>query len=79
MTDGAALEVLRASAWERESAEWEAVAFEVDEGDFVPTFLPDEVSDVVHALERGEPPLVIHAPMRARLSTGVDGWVVEED
>lgn len=74
MTDAQVIDLL--SPLEREADEWRAVeAIEIDTSDFVPTFLPEEVSDVFHALEAGETP---NAPLRARLSTGVDGWILEE-
>jgi len=45
------------AAVEREADEWRAVeAIEVDESDFVPEILPEEVSDVFCALAAGDAP-----------------------
>jgi hypothetical protein len=74
VTDRQTCRALASSAWERESAEWEAVGFHVDESDFAPEILPEEISE---AFEMITEPVTIRR-MTARLSTGVDGWVVEE-
>lgn len=66
----------RASSYERDHDEWRAVDFTVDESDFAPEILPEEVSEAFDVIT--EP--VTTRRMRARLSTGVAGWtILEED
>lgn len=72
MRDADVSDVLRASAWERESAEWEAVGFEVDESDFAPEILPEDVSEAFDIIT--EPATV----RRIRVATDLS-WAFEEE
>lgn len=68
----------RSSSYERDHDEWRAVDFTVDESDFAPEILPEDVSEAFDVIT--EPVTVRRGPMRARLSTGVAGWtILEED
>lgn len=66
------MDLLRASAWERESAEWEAVGFEVDESEFAPEILPEDVSEAFDIITE---PVTVR---RVRVTTDLS-WAFEED
>jgi hypothetical protein len=65
-------DILRSSAWESESAEWEAVGFEIDESEFAPEILPEEVSEAFDVIT--EPTTV----RRIRVATDLS-WAFEEE